>query len=188
MTTLSNAQFRAMIEEFFNKVAAGAEVDEAWKQQMIPAGTPELPAEPTPEQIDAWNEIVAMVTDQAFIAEMRAGMSSMWNADFDAAAYAAASDATMEQVRAAIDRGERPDSPAGTRIARAWLELSAKAMQREPDAAFLAWHFAQYRKHHGRSARYQHLLAVLRGDPANETGNEWHWINEAMKALMVEAG
>lgn len=91
MTTLSTAQFRVMIERFFDRVAENAKIDDGWKRQMIDVSMPDLPEKPTPEQIDAWNELTAMVTDEDYIALTRANMASMWNDSFDPDAYLAAS-------------------------------------------------------------------------------------------------
>jgi DNA-binding transcriptional MerR regulator len=188
MTQLSHAQLRETVERYFDSVANGTSIDADWKQRTIDMNTPELPAEPTPRQIDAWNEITAMLTDQSFIAEVRAASGDMWRSDFDATAYAAASDATLAKVREAMTNAEQPSSPLGLAIAREWLRASALAMKREPDDAFVEWHRAQYRKYHGRSARYQQLLAILRGDESNNApGSEWLWINEAMGALLKQS-
>ncbi|QCI66272.1 MerR family transcriptional regulator [Phreatobacter stygius] len=187
VTTLSNAQFRTMIERFYDQVAEGARMDDDWKRQMIAAGTPELPDDPTSEQIDAWTELTAIITDQNFIAEMRTEAAGFWNDEFDPAAYAEAANRIMAKVRKAIEDGVQPSSSTGLAIARDWLESSAKAMKRVPDASFLEWHRAQYRKHHSRSTRYQELLAILRGDARNPSGAEWSWINEAMKPLLADA-
>ncbi|MGL4285652.1 MAG: MerR family transcriptional regulator [Phreatobacter sp.] len=181
VTSLSQAEFRAAIERFYDEVAEGAEMDPAWKKRMIDAGTPELPDEPTPEQIDAWTEIMTIISDQAYIQEVRAGMADMWSGEFDPAAYAAAADATLARVRTAIARGQTPGSAAGHSIAQGWLESAARAMKRNPDKAFLDWQLDQYRKYHSRSMRYQELLAILRGDDSsNSAGQEWRWIVEAM--------
>lgn len=189
MTTLSQTQMRAMMERFYDKAAAHADMGKDWKRQMIDASMPELPDDPTARQIDAWNEITAMITDESFLAEMQADTATMWNAEFDPEAYAEAAGSILAKARAAIDEAKEPLSPAGTAIAREWLEKSAKAMRRKPDRAFLEWHLGQYRKHHARSARYQELLAVLRGeDPGQTPGNEWHWINEAMMPLLGSPG
>ena len=189
MTQLTSAQLRDTVERFFDAAAAGSTIDAEWKQRMIEMNTPELPAQPTPQQIDAWNEITAMLGDQSFIAQVRADDNDMWRSEFDAAAYAAASDATLAKVRAVRAAGEQPSSPAGLAIAQEWLRASALAMKREPDDAFLQWHLNQYRKYHTRSTRYQQLLAILRGDDSNDApGNDWLWINEAMTALLKQSG
>lgn len=184
MTQLSQTQFRQLIEGFFDGVTEGAPIDAAWRQQLIAANLPELPDELTPRQIDAWNELAAMLTDRAFIEETRQNMAKAWNDGFDQSAYIEASNATLAKVRKAIDRGESPTSPSGAAIANAWLEQSARAMQREPDQAFMAWQMEQYRQHDGRSARYQELLAVLRGEEL-QASNEWTWLHEAMKPLIA---
>ena len=185
MTQLSRTQLRDTVERYFDSVASGSAMDADWKQRMIDMNTPELPAQPTARQIDAWNEITAMLTDQNFIVQVKAETADMWRSDFDAAAYAAASDATLAKVREAMTSGETPSSTMGLAIASEWLRASALAMKREPNDAFLEWHLAQYRKYHARSARYQQLLAILRGDESSAApGSEWLWINEAMGALL----
>lgn len=185
MTSLSQADRRAAIERFYDAVADGAEMDPAWKQRMIDAGTPDLPDDPTPEQVDAWTEIMTIISDKAYIQEVRAGMADMWNGAFDATAYAAAADATLARVRTAIEQGLAPGSDTGRSIAGEWLESSARAMKRTPDKAFLDWQLDQYRKHHARAMRYQELLAILRGDDtAHSAGREWRWIVEAMGHLL----
>lgn len=184
MTVLSKAQVREMLEGFVDKVADGHPMDEAWKTQVIDASTPELPDEPTPEQIDAWNEIVEMITDETSIAELRAEMASMWNDKIDPSAYTAASSEILAKARAAIEKGDQPISPTGTAIAREWLAIVAKAMKRDPDETFVAW----ARQHHARSSRYRELLAILRGeDGKKSSGGEWLWIHEAMKLLLKSA-
>jgi hypothetical protein len=152
---------------------------------MLAASTPELPAKPTPRQIDAWNEITAMLTDETFIAQMRTDTSYTWRDEFDPAAYAEASNATLAKVREAMTSGELPTSATGRALAQDWLDASARAMKREPDKDFLQWHLDQYRKYHGRSTRYQELLAILRGEnPATAASSEWLWINQAMSSLL----
>lgn len=186
VTTLSNAQFRLLVERFYDEVAGGAQMADAWKRQMIEASTPELPDDPTPRQIDAWAELTAIITDESYMVEMRANTSAMWTDAFDPTAYAEAANRILAKVRAAMEDGATPDSARGAAIAQEWLEGSASAMKRTPDQAFLEWHLDQYRKHHARSIRYQQLLAILRGDDTGSpTGSEWHWINEAMGPLLA---
>lgn len=184
MTKLSKTEFRAALERFYDDVAGGAPMDAAWKKKMMDAGTPDLPEDPTAEQIDAWAELMDMLSDKAYAAEMRAHMSDLWTQEFDPAAYAQAAEATFARVRAAIESGHGPQSAVGREIAADWLAQSAMAMKRAPDQAFLDWQLEQYRKHHARSARYQELMAVLQGQaPQAPTAREWSWIIEAMKQL-----
>ena len=185
VTKLSQSEFRAAIESFFEDVAADAKMSPEWKKQMIDASTPDLPDDPSPEQVDAWTEIMAFVSDREYVAELRNSMSTMWNGEFDPAAYAEASNATFARVREAIDQGAKPESEAGKAIAREWLQSSARAMNKAPDKAFLDWHNDQYRKYHARSARYYELLRILRGErQPDKISEEWSWINAAMTGLL----
>ncbi len=181
MTSLSNGDMRALTERFYDEVT-GDRMNPDWKRQAIDAGTPELPDDPTPEQIDAFAELRAMLTDEAVIASAKADAAAMWTPDFDPAAYHAAAERIFAAIRATMAQGHAPDSQAGLALARDWLDASAEAMKREPDEAFRAWHLDQYRRHHARSLHYQELLAILRGTEA--PGREWWWINEAMAALV----
>ena len=188
MTTLSKAQMRGRIEHLLDRMSNKAKMDADWRAKMLEAATPELPENPSPGQIDAWNEIAQMLGDEDYIAAIAEDADTMLNDTFDSAAYAAATDATLASVRAAIAEGEDPASPTGHKIARAWLDASAVAMRRTPDETFLRWHLDQYRKHHARSARYQELLAILRGDtPGERDRDPWFWINQAMGSLLNKA-
>lgn len=184
VTRLSKTEFRSALERFYDDVAGGAPVDAEWKRKMMDAGTPDLPEDPTPDQIDAWAELMDMLSDKTYAAEMRAHMSRLWTEEFDPAAYALAADATFARVRAAMENGLGPQSAVGREIAAEWLATSARAMKRAPDKGFLDWQLEQYCKHHARSARYQELMAVLQGKgPQTPTGREWSWIIDAMKQL-----
>lgn len=184
VTRISKTEFRAALERFYDDVAGGAPMDAAWKKKMMDASTPDLPEDPAAEQIDAWAELMEMLSDKAYAAEMRAHMSNLWTEEFDPAAYAQAADATFGRVRAAMDNGLGPQSAVAREIAADWLAQSARAMKRAPDEAFLDWQLEQYRKHHARSARYQELMAILQGQaPQAPTGREWSWIIDAMKQL-----
>lgn len=76
MTRLSKTEFRNALERFYDDVAGGAPVDVKWKKKMMDAGTPDLPDDPTPDQIDAWVELMDMLSDKTYAAEMRAHMST----------------------------------------------------------------------------------------------------------------
>jgi DNA-binding transcriptional MerR regulator len=182
MMTLSEANFRDKLEGFFDRLTEGIPTEEKWKQQMRDAATPELPDDPTPGQIDAWNELVEMLNGVSYLAELREGLSAM--SAFNQEAYGAAVNNTLTKIRAALATGSTPDSPAGRAVAREWLERSAAAMKRRPDADFLKWHRTAFARHLAHSARYQELMAVLRGgDPAGSAGREWRWMCDAIADL-----
>ena len=122
MTTLSNAQIKAKVEQFVNQVSQQAIVDDALRGQMAVAMTPELPDDPTPEQIDAWNELIAMLQDRGFVDELQTDMSKLWTAEFRASEYQQAAQDAHSEVKTALATGHSPASDVGARIAADRLE------------------------------------------------------------------
>jgi hypothetical protein len=178
---MSHAERRAVIERFYDQVSDGAAVDPEWKRRMVDASTPQLPDDPSPEQLDAWIELAQIVNDPAFVANMRANAAETWN-DFDHAAYAQASMRMVAKARDAMAQGLPPASEAGRTIAEEWLKSSAASVKRQPDEAYKAWLRRKYAEHDPRAARYWELVAILRGDPPGSSPNrEWAWIIAAMK-------
>lgn len=189
MTALSNARMAALVEQFVERISEGAAIDDGWRDRLVDVGTPELPDDPTPEQIEAWSELATMLADPAFIAELRAEMADMWSGDFDPAAYRAAAEQIHGAIRAAMVAGIDPGSGRAREIGRDWLRRSAAAMARVPDGAFLDWHLRQYDNHHGRTARYRQLMATLQGQAADApAANEWTWMHQVLLALRSDHG
>jgi hypothetical protein len=182
MTNLSQADRRAVIARFYDAVSEGTTMDADWKRRAIEASTPELPDEPTPEQVDAWIEMSEIVSDPSFVAAMRRNARETWTADFDGAAYAAAASTVLAKARAAIADDAQPSSEVGGEIAREWLAASAAAMKRKPDEAFKTYLREQHAQHDPRATRYWELVAILRGGELEDSyAREWGWIIEAMK-------
>ncbi|QNQ08428.1 helix-turn-helix domain-containing protein [Sphingomonas alpina] len=185
MSRLSNAQMRTLVETFVDRIAEGAPIDDDWRERMMETSVPDLPDDPTEEQIAAWEEIATLLEDEGFAQELRAETSAFWTDALDPAAYQDASLKTYEVVTRAVDQDLAPDSAEGRAIAQEWLRTSARAMGRTPDRAFIDWHIAQYDKLSGRMGRYRELLAQLRGETVTKAESRaWSWLNDAMKAAV----
>ncbi|MER7026713.1 MULTISPECIES: TIGR03086 family metal-binding protein [Streptomyces] len=126
---MSAAERRTLIHEFVTDTLADIDVP-AYRRGLL-AATPDLPENPTDEQVDAWLELSELVTDP----DLRTGMRRM-------ARYAAEhapgdhDDSTLQDLRrltddwtqrvnTAIRDGIAPDSPAADQIVAAvvtaWL-------------------------------------------------------------------
>jgi DNA-binding transcriptional MerR regulator len=176
--TFSRARLLATIQDFVDKVIDGFEVGDAWKTNMMDCTIPELPEEPTPEQIDAWAEIIRMLTDERSLAESRVEMESVWNDQIQCTDFVDVSNEIRKKVEDAIRSGIEPSSAAALAIGREWIDRLANVMKREPNEAFVAW----ARRKNARSLRFQRLLAVLRsGDNRASVSKEWLWLNEALE-------
>ncbi|HEV2268407.1 MAG TPA: MerR family transcriptional regulator [Steroidobacteraceae bacterium] len=177
IVTLSKPRLREIVADFVAKVTDGFPVNEAWKGRMVAANVPDLPDDPTSEQVDAWIEIVKMYTDEALISEMRAEMTAVWHDGINLSAFTAASRELQAAARKAISKGIKPTSAAASAIAHGWLKNLARIMKRELDETFIAW----ARKRQARNLRLYQLRAVLeRNQGSASSSREWLWVNEAL--------
>lgn len=183
MTNLSRTERRRVIEDFYEKVSDGVNMDRDWMRQMIEASTPELPDDPTPEQCDAWIELSEILNDPHFVANVRSNAKEVWDSnDFDLTAWQGAAAPFMAKVKDAITQGFGPESETAHMLAREWLETSARVMNRAPDDDYKAWLRTRYAAHDSRAVRYWELVAIMKGQPPQTSPNrEWNWVIDAMK-------
>ena len=176
--TLSNARLANRIEKFVDKVIAGFRVNQAWKSRMLDPAIPELPDEPTPEQIDAWTELVQMFDDTALISQFRNEMKTVWNDKIELAEFAAVSAHILTQVRTAIRSGIEPSQAAALVIAREWIECLAKLMNHASDEVFVNWALAR----NAHTLRFRRLTLILHEDRGKTSDvHEWLWLGEALE-------
>jgi len=181
MSRVNNEQMKALVAAFMDRVTSGAPIDDTWRNRMA-AVAPELPAQPTQAQIEAWTELVGMLQDPGVMEEFQAGVSAFWEGAHDAAAYRAAAVSGYQAAAEAVARRVAPTDPEGVAAGRAWLDASARAMGRAPDDHFVQWLQDQYAAE-GPRARFQELLNMLQGHaPAVEETRAWHWLIDAARA------
>lgn len=182
---LSNEERRATIERFYDQVAEGLPVDKEWTRTMVDAIAPNLPDEPTPEQLDAWIELSGILADPRFVESMREASRETWTQDFDAVTYQRASDATVAAAREAMVAGEAVDGARARAIVEDFIVASAPAWKRAPDAAFRADMKTRFANHDARASRIWELVATLKGNPAvTSKVAEWTWLVNAFEAAL----
>jgi DNA-binding transcriptional MerR regulator len=188
VSTLSNAERKAAIPQFYARVAEGIPIHPDWQRQMVDASNPEMPDDPTPDQIEAWIELHGIITDPEFIEAARANAREVWTKDFDHNAYAAASSAIMTKAQATRDRGVSPSSDEAGEVVREWLAATATSRKRQPDAAFMREWRERMRQHDPRASRYWELVAILGGsETAQQQTDAWAWMLEAARLHLGEA-
>jgi DNA-binding transcriptional MerR regulator len=179
VTRLSRQERRATIARFYERVSEGIAVDPAWTERMIEASVPELPDEPSAEQIDAWVELASIVSDDGFVDNMRV-QAEVWNEGLDPQRSAAAGAEIFAAASEAVAAGEPPDGEVARGIAQRWMAASAAALGRAPDAEFRAGLRARLKSYDPRAARYWELVAIMSGRPATTVQSRvWRWIVEA---------
>src|SRR5262245_53591371 len=187
VTTLSYTERKAAIERFYAQVAEGIPIHPDWHRKMVEASAPELPDDPSPEQIEAWIELHGIITDPGFIEAARANARDAWTKEFDHDAYSVASNAVMTKARAALDRGLSPSSDEAGEIVREWLAGTADSMRREPDTVFWRECRERAKRHDPRASRYWELVAILRGSEGVQRQTEaWAWVVEATRLHLGE--
>jgi DNA-binding transcriptional MerR regulator len=192
MTNLSHAERRATIERFFETVADDPAVSPGWKQWMLDLSTPELPDEPTAEQLEAWIELQGLMTDPQFVQTMRDNAKD--STPFDGKEMTKVHEALLVKARAAIDCGAEPTSAAGHEVAREYLDGLARAMRVPADDQFRARMRRKHLEHKPKIQRYWELITVLGGlrGARERRGSrieppESEWLGQAVNQWLAEA-
>jgi DNA-binding transcriptional MerR regulator len=174
---------RRIISEFLDSIFEGVPVNPELEARMRSA-TPELPDEPSDEQIEAWLELSELVSDPEFRSLLR-GMSNAHGGEAtDPAVGAQTHELVSEQAGAAVAAGVDPASPEATPILDRLVTAMAEASGRASDAAYRREVLAQLEvSTDPRPERYWQLMAVINGWPqfAPQTPN-YVWLRDALRA------
>jgi DNA-binding transcriptional MerR regulator len=178
---VSDEQRNRIVEEFLDEVLDGLKIDSGLERRLR-SGLPELPDDPTPEQIEAWVELAELVRDPDFRARIRqmaeAGAAEREGGEApDGDAVSAAAAVVAERGGAAVQAGIEPGSEEAETIVEKVLESFDPSASR----AALADRFEQGAD--PRAERYWHLLAVINGwPPVPTTMPAWRWTIAALRA------
>jgi DNA-binding transcriptional MerR regulator len=188
LAQLSDDERRRIVAEFVDYVFDGLDPDSGIVARMR-AAMPELPDDPTDEQLEAWIELAELVADDDFRAKIRQ-MAERGAADRSAAAGPDPADAARvaalvaERAGAAVDAGIEPAAAAAApvvdELAAAFADLHGRSDGRELRAwlAEMVDTFADR-----RAERYWQLLAVMNGwPPQPSSAAAWEWLIAGLRA------
>ncbi|HLH27653.1 MAG TPA: MerR family transcriptional regulator [Acidimicrobiales bacterium] len=188
LAQLSEAERRRMVEDFVDEVFAGVDANPDFVAQMRSA-LPDLPVDPSPDQVDAWIELGEMISDPDFrrrirlMAESYAEDPSSGNRGDQQAASAAglAFAGAAEEARA---RGLDPASPEAAAAVGPLLAEYAAGLGRRDGAEFREWFLGMVDTFVDRQAeRYWQLLGIINGwPPIPSTVPAWEWAAETVRA------
>lgn len=181
LSRLDAADRRRLLDRFWDRVTEGVPMDPATAGAFRAAGTPELPDDPTPEQLDAWLELAELAADEDFQETTRRNATWFWEAagqGYDVAAGNRVFADAAELARAAARDGTAPDGPAGAAVRDVLFGGYAKLLDREDGPAFRRWLAGEFASHTDpRADRYWRLVARVSGLPewdAEQTASmEW---------------
>lgn len=194
MTAFARAsaeESRRIMEEFLTDVFAGNPGDPF--AERMKAALPELPADPSPAQVDAWVELAALVADRAFRAHVREMVlegarrrAGGADAGVDAGAQQAAQ-AVAERAGSALEAGIAPGSVAAAPIVNELAALHATAAGSADGAGYrreLAEQLASFTD--TRVERYWQLIGAINGWPPRPSMvAPYQWFIEGLRSAEV---
>ncbi|MGW1373960.1 TIGR03086 family metal-binding protein [Streptomyces sp. NPDC002446] len=194
LARMSAAERRTVIHDFVTETLGALDVP-TYRRGLL-AAAPDLPADPTDEQVDAWLELGELVKDPA----LRAGMRRMARyaaehhpGEHDATALRAAERVTddwLRRVRAAREQGLAPDSPAAdavvAAVVAAWLPTQPATAGRPLGDGAQARRLLLEQLDVASDThveRYWYLLCVINGQPTRPSmAAAGQWLRTALRA------
>jgi DNA-binding transcriptional MerR regulator len=189
LARLGAQERRNIVADFVDEVFAGLDADPGIAARMRTA-TPELPDEPTIEQIEAWIELAELVRDPDFRGRIRA-MAERSAQDRTTAPTAAgreeharAAAAVAERAGAALAVGVDPASARARPVVDELAAVFARLHGRDDGPAFRAWLADTLSAFTDRRAeRYWTLLGIMNGWPQRPSSTPaFEWLVAGLRA------
>lgn len=181
LTTMTTQERRRILEEYLEAVFGDTATHDpvATKMRM---GAPDLPEDPSPDQVAAWTELVALLRDADFVATSRV-MAEHATPHSETQSFALGK-AVVEHAGAAVRAEVDPASPAALTVVE---QLEALAPDGARDRATVAERIHAFTDR--RVARYWALVAIVNGwPPAPDTIPAWEWFAAALRAHATVPG
>jgi DNA-binding transcriptional MerR regulator len=173
---------RRIISDFLDSIFEGVPANPDLEARLRSV-TPELPDEPSDEQIEAWLELSELVSDPEFRSLLRNMSNAHGGEAADPALGAQTHELVSEQAGAAVAAGIDPASPEATAILDRLVTAMAEASGREDGADYRREVLSQLEvSTDPRPERYWQLMAVINGWPpfAPQTPN-YVWLRDALR-------
>ncbi|MGW1641686.1 MerR family transcriptional regulator [Streptomyces lavendulae] len=166
LTQLSGEERRRLIDDFIDNTFGTTDADPA-AVAMVRAATPDLPDDPSSEQVAAWVELAELIGDEDFRARMRrtAGHQAAGRTlDIENEAGEELMDFARRTVSEAMESGIDPLSDKGAAVADDLVHRFAEVLARTPDAGFRDWMAQRFEEAHDpRVDRYWRLVWIVNG-------------------------
>jgi len=197
LTRIEAAERDRLLERFWDQVLS-TPADTAGAAELRTAGTPELPAEPTAEQADAWLEMTELAADQDFRTTTR--RIANWFSEHTAPTYnparwSAQMNAVCTLAEPLIADGTKPGDPAARPAAVALANAYAAAFDRPDSEEFRCWLSGQLQQATDpRAERWWRLVAIIQPPPDTDPDGQAlaaahhkrahtiRWLNAALQA------
>ncbi|MDT0615684.1 MerR family transcriptional regulator [Streptomyces lancefieldiae] len=191
LATLSQSEQRRLVTDFIDDVFRGFEANPEFVTLMRSA-LPELPDDPTPEQVGAWVELAELCQEPDFRTAVRrmAEEQAEEPARQDVSGLHDGLDQAMrERIDEAVSVGMLPTSAKSVPFAASLGGLYGHAFERAGDGDLRRWLVARLQMTvdpHAR--RYWQLLATINGWPASPTlAPVYTWFTTVLRGVSAAA-
>jgi DNA-binding transcriptional MerR regulator len=194
LVRLDAIERRALLDHFWDRVLDPDHVAGEVAATFREFGTPDLPDDATPEQLDAWLELAELAADEDFAATTRRNATWIPEAVGRPVEAGEVMDAAAEGLTVAVElmsRGVSPSDPEADVAVEAFVRPYARVFRRRDGRPFRRWLLEQVDEHTDpRAARWWELVATVRGDPPEpeEVGRHrraYGWLIDALRARLV---
>ncbi|GGO81076.1 MerR family transcriptional regulator [Nonomuraea cavernae] len=169
------AEMELLLDDFVDEVGGGVEALHEWLACRRDALLPELPEEPTVEQLDAWLELAELLADADYRARLHRQSREFWEEGREVAAWNEVNAQVTREAMTASRAGVEPGSPESEPILErilALMGLSREELLRSFD------------EHDPRAARQWELVAIIQGTPwPPEPTIAYDWIEATLRNL-----
>ncbi|GAA2591721.1 MerR family transcriptional regulator [Streptomyces tubercidicus] len=166
LTQLSGEERRRLIDDFVEGTFGTVDADPA-AVAMVRAATPDLPDDPSSEQVAAWVELAELVGDEDFRARMRRAarcQAAGRRLDIENDAGEELVEFTRQKVAEAMESDIDPLSDRAAPIIDDLVHRFAEVFARTPDTEFRDWMAQQFEEAHDpRVDRYWRLVWIVNG-------------------------
>ncbi|MGT2532272.1 MerR family transcriptional regulator [Streptomyces nojiriensis] len=169
LTRLSGEERRRLIDDFMDDTFGSRDSEEGTRTatSVLRAATPELPDDPSGEQVAAWVELAELVGDEDFRARMRrtaVHQATGGGSGIEGEAGEELMDLVRREVAGAMESGIDPLGEGAVPIIDDLVHRFAETFDRTPDAAFRAWLARRFEElHDPRVDRYWRLVWIVNG-------------------------
>ncbi|MCX4966459.1 MerR family transcriptional regulator [Streptomyces sp. NBC_00654] len=166
LAQLSGEERQSLIDTFIDATFTPADADPA-PAAMVRAATPELPDDPSGDQVAAWVELAELVGDEDFRARLRrtaAFRAGGRTLDIERKAGEELMAFTRRKVAEAMESGIDPLGDRGASVVDGLVHRFAAAFARTPDTEFRNWMAQQFEEAHDPGVdRYWRLVWIING-------------------------
>ncbi|RKT83904.1 DNA-binding transcriptional regulator, MerR family [Saccharopolyspora antimicrobica] len=189
LAKMSDEERNRLIDEFWDEVSseAGLNVSPEFTEWMRSA-KPNLPDDPSTEQLEAWIELAELVQDEDFRATVR-GLYREQSDRRDAGEAMVEQDeapkwwAITDEAKAAVESGVAPDSAEARALADRMIALATEQWKKPDTPEFRREMADHYESHDSRLSRYWELLAIINSWPQHPvTDAVTRWLAAALRA------